>query len=221
MTRQAQWQEERLPGSPRHNMAVDAALLADICEGRRSLPVIRLYQWDRPSVSIGRLQPDQPVHRLYPGLPCVRRPTGGRAVLHGEDLTITVAARTDWLPGDAGGAILSSYRLLMGGLVAALAEAGLDVRFGTEKASKGKGAFHCFDVAAGCDLVDARNGRKLVGSAQRREGVVLLQQMSLPLALLPDLTAFTPSLRQGFAQALCVEEWLFIDTAAVICHTDN
>lgn len=216
MTRQAQWQEERLPGSPWHNMAVDAALLSEMREGRPGLPVVRLYQWDRRSVSIGRLQPEEPVHRLYPDLPCVRRPTGGRAVLHGEDLTITVAARIDRLPGDAGRTILASYRLLMAGVVAALTEAGHETRFGTERARGSKASIHCFDVAAGCDLIDARSGRKLVGSAQRREGEALLQQMSLPLALLPDLTAFTPSLRRGFADALHVEEWLFIDTICAV-----
>lgn len=221
MIRQAQWQEERLPGDPRHNMVVDAALLSGIHEGRQSLPIIRLYQWDRPSVSIGRLQPEEPVQRLYPDLPCVRRPTGGRAVLHGGDLTIVVAARTDWLPGDAGRTILSSYRLLMAGLIAALAEAGHTTCFGTEKAHGAKESLHCFDLAAGCDLIDACSGRKLVGSAQRREGDAFLQQMSLPLTLLPDLNAFMQSLRRGFGNALGVEEWLFIDTAAVICHTDD
>lgn len=221
MTRQARWQEERVPGSPWHNMAVDAALLADTREGRQSFPVVRLYQWDRHSVSIGRLQPEEPVQRLYPALPCVRRPTGGRAVLHGDDLTITVAARTGWLPNNAGGTILSSYRLLMAGLMAALTEAGCETCFGTEKAHGRRGGLHCFDQSVGCDLVDARNGRKLVGSAQRREGDALLQQMSLPLTLLPDRTAFMQSLRQGFSQALRVEEWLFIDTTVVICHTDS
>ena len=99
MIRQAQWQEEQSPGSPWHNMAVDAALLSELREGGQCLPIVRLYQWDRPSVSIGRLQPEEPVRRLYPDLPCVRRPTGGRAVLHGEDLTITVAAQSGLAAG--------------------------------------------------------------------------------------------------------------------------
>ncbi len=221
MTRQARWQMEVLPGSPWHNMAIDAALMAGIREGHQGLPIVRVYQWDRPSVSIGRLQPEEPVRRLYPEIPCVRRPTGGRAVLHGEDLTITVAARADWLPEDVGKTVLSSYRLLMAGLITALEEAGHTVCFGTEKSRGGRGSVHCFDLAAGCDLVDACSGRKLVGSAQRREGEALLQQMSLPMTLVPDLDAFTQSLRQGFGQALRVEEWLFIDMAAAICHTDS
>lgn len=202
-------------------MAADAALLADIAEGHQGLPVVRVYQWDRSSVSIGRLQPEEPVQRLYPDLPCVRRPTGGRAVLHGQDLTVTVATRTDWLPNDAGRTVLMSYRLLMAGLVTTLEEVGHAVCFGREKLRGGRGSINCFDLAAGCDLIDARDGRKLVGSAQRREGDALLQQMSLPLALLPDQRAFAQSLCRGFGQALRVEEWLYIDTPGAICYTDD
>lgn len=221
VTRQARWQEDWFPGSPWHNMAADAALLADIAEGHQGLPVVRVYQWDRSSVSIGRLQPEEPVQRLYPDLPCVRRPTGGRAVLHGQDLTVTVATRTDWLPNDAGRTVLMSYRLLMAGLVTTLEEVGHAVCFGREKLRGGRGSINCFDLAAGCDLIDARDGRKLVGSAQRREGDALLQQMSLPLALLPDQRAFAQSLCRGFGQALRVEEWLYIDTPGAICYTDD
>lgn len=204
-----------MPGSPRHNMDTDAALLSELSlelsEGRQNLPVVRVYQWDRRAVSIGRLQPEEPVRRLYPDLPCVRRPTGGRAVIHGEDLTIAVATRADWLPENRGRTVLSSYHLLMAGLVTALAGSGHDSRFGTEKVCGLGDGLHCFDLIAGCDLVDVRTGRKLVGSAQRREGDALLQQMSLPLALLPDFPAFTRALRHGFGQALRVEEWLFVD----------
>ncbi len=216
MIRQAHWQEEVAAGSPWHNMDADAALLAGVRNGRLECPVVRLYEWDRRSVSIGRLQSEEPVRRLYPDLPCVRRPTGGRAVLHGEDLTVSVALRTDWLPGDSGRTVLSSYHLLMGGLVAALGQAGHQTRFGTEYACGVGGSIHCFDVVAGCDLVDAVSGRKLVGSAQRREGTALLQQMSLPLALLPERAAFATALRRGLGEALCVEEWLFIDTICAV-----
>ncbi len=197
-------------------MAADAAFLSAISEGRRDIPVVRLYQWDRPSVSIGRLQQEESVRRLYPDLPCVRRPTGGRAVVHGRDLTIAVAARVSWLPGDSGKTVLSSYHLVMAGLVAALAEAGQKVRFGTEIVCGIGGSINCFDSIAGCDLVDAYTGRKLVGSAQRREGDAFLQQMSLPLSLVPDMGAFTHSLQRGIGDALYVEEWLFIDTNCTV-----
>jgi len=216
MTRQAQWRQEEKPGSPWDNMAADVSLLAAISEGRQEMPLVRLYQWDRPSVSIGRLQREEPVRRLYPDLPCVRRPTGGRAVVHGQDLTVSVAARTGWLPGESGKTVLSSYHLLMAGLVTALAEAGHESRFGAEAACGVGGSINCFDSIAGCDLVDVRTGRKIVGSAQRREGDALLQQMSLPLSLVPDLSAFSRSLRRGIGDALGIREWQFIDTNCAV-----
>jgi len=214
MTRRAQWRQDE-PGSPWENMAVDVALLSAVSNGRQDIPTVRLYQWDRPSVSIGRLQREEPVRRLYPALPYVRRPTGGRAVVHGQDLTVSVAARTDWLPGDAGRTVLTSYHLLMAGLVKALAEAGHETSFGAEACGVG-GDINCFDSIAGCDLVDRSTGRKIVGSAQRREGGALLQQMSLPLSLVPDLAAFALSLRRNMGDALHVEEWQFIDTNCAV-----
>ncbi len=219
--RSAYWQADRQPGSPWHNMAADAALLKAVADAKLLVPTIRVYEWDRAAVSIGRLQPEEPVRLLYPDLPIVRRPTGGRAVLHGEDLTITIATRADWLPGDSGRTILSSYHLLLTGLAAALQEAGHAICFGTEKLHGNRGSIQCFDLAAGCDLIDASTGRKLVGSAQRREGNALLQQMSLPLALLPDKTAFLGALQEGFQQVLGIEEWQFIDTACTVCYTKD
>lgn len=220
MMKNAYWQEETEPGNPWHNMEVDASMLAKIRSGCVSCPAIRIYQWDRPAVSIGRLQPEEPVRRLYPHLPCVRRPTGGRAVKHGEDLTVTIVTRAQWLPGESGSTVLSSYRLLMAGFANALKQAGHDVCFGREKPHGSRGSIHCFDLAAGCDLVDAGNGRKLVGSAQRREGDAILQQISLPLALLPDRKAFFGVLREGFGKELCIDEWLFIDMVSAVCYTN-
>lgn len=219
--RRAGWQVDSQPGSPWHNMAVDAALLQAMADGERSLPVIRVYEWDRAAVSIGRLQPEEPVRELYPDLPIVRRPTGGRAVRHGEDLTVTIATRADWLPGDSGQTILSSYRLLITGLMAALRGAGHAVRFGTQKSRAAGESVNCFGSAADCDLVEAGTGRKLVGSAQRRDKDALLQQMSLPLDLLPHKSAFLEALQEGLQQSLGIEEWQFIDTVCTICYTKD
>ena len=217
--RRACWHEESQSGSPQHNMDTDAAMLCAVAEGRLTQTTVRVYEWDRPSISIGRLQSKEPVQRLYPNLPIVRRPTGGRAVTHGDDLTVTIATRADWIPGDVGKTILSSYCLLMAGVASALNQAGHDTHFGTEKPRGNRGSIDCFDLAAGCDLVDADTSRKLVGSAQRREGDAILQQMSLTLTLLPDKAAFLNALRLGFEEALDIEEWLFIDTVCTVCYT--
>jgi lipoate-protein ligase A len=194
------WQIDPKPGSPEHNMAVDTALLASLAADSGGCPTVRVYQWDRAAVSIGRLQREDPVRQRYPGLPIVRRPTGGRAVLHGEDLTISVVLRLEWLPAESR-SVLASYRLILGNVAAALRAIGVDVCPGTQKMRGQSAIVNCFDLSAGCDLVDSRTGAKLLGSAQRREGAALLQQMSLPMRVIFDLPLFLTHLRMEFEQS--------------------
>ena len=179
-------------------MAADAALLAELAE-QPGPPAVRVYTWDRLSVSIGRLQHEAPVRALYPDLPLVRRPTGGRAVLHGGDLTVTVAVRLEHLPEDSR-SVLSSHHLLMGNVLRALSALGLEACFGGCALGKQNGIINCFELSAACDLIDSRTGKKLVGSAQRRENAALLQQMSLPLGILSDRNLFLHCLHREFQQ---------------------
>ena len=178
-------------------MAADTALLTALAEGTERQPVLRVYTWDRAAVSLGRLQQEEMVRRQYPGLPLVRRPTGGRAVLHGEDLTLAAALRIDALP-EGCRTVLGSYRSLAGHVAAAFDSAGRDVCYSSEPAQGQHEVVDCFAVSAGCDLVDARTGQKLMGSAQRRVGAALLQQMSIPLRVIPDRKAFFEHLQQRF-----------------------
>ncbi len=191
-------------------MAADLALLNAAQSPDARGPTVRVYRWDRPAVSIGRLQEEQSVLRLHPGLPCVRRPTGGRAVLHGDDLTLSVVTRLDWLPQDAGTVLASSQRVLRGVLLA-LQCCGQEAAFGSESSRTNRGAVDCFDLSAPCDLVNARTGRKLAGSAQRRESGVLLQQMSLADGSIPDRHAFVAALRRTMCGALDVIAWTSFD----------
>ena len=216
------WQLEEQPGNPWDNMEHDAALLAALRDGQTSYPTIRLYRWDQPSVSYGRLQSEEAVRRCYPELPRVRRPTGGRAVLHGDDLTITVATRSDWLPERDGQGILRSYRRILSGVIAALAAMAIPAEFGDWKQPRAsKNVVNCFDLADGCDLIDTRTGSKIFGSAQRREGSAILQQMSLPLAVVPDHIEFTRVLKMSFQETLQIEGWLTIDTPGTVWYTDD
>ena len=181
-------------------MAVDAALLAELA-AQASPPAVRVYTWNRSAVSIGRLQPEAPVRALFPDLPIVRRPTGGRAVLHGGDLTISVAVRLEHLPEDCR-SVLASHHLIMGSILRTLQLCGLEVCFGGCAIGSQSGIINCFDLSAACDLIDSHTGRKLVGSAQRREEAALLQQMSLPLSILSDRQLFLRHLKSEFQQAL-------------------
>jgi lipoate-protein ligase A len=191
------WQVKTEPGGPEQNMAADAALLAALADNSTSVPTVRVYTWNQNAVSIGRLQNEAAVRAIHPNLPIVRRPTGGRAVLHGEDLTISIALRLEWLPQECR-SVLAAHHLLMEPVKAALEAAGRELCYGGCAINSQKNIVNCFDLAASCDLIDSHTGRKLVGSAQRREGNALLQQISLNLSLLGEYETFLLHLQTEF-----------------------
>jgi lipoate-protein ligase A len=166
--------------SPRpgwENMAIDAALLdQSVATGAAFL---RLYRWEPYCLSFGR---HEPAGRRYDrsrirasGLDCVRRPTGGRAVWHARELTYSVAA-----PLAAFGGLRQAYGAVHGILAAALRGIGARPTLaGPPAKAVGPGEGPCFASPVGGEvLID---GRKVVGSAQLRQGEAFLQHGSLLL----------------------------------------
>ncbi len=178
-------------------MAVDEAILVAHAAGRVA-PTLRFYRWDPPAVSLGYFQdPVTEVDReacRRAGLDIIRRPTGGRAVLHDREVTYSVVVTTDLLPGT----VVETYRSLAGGLVLGLRELGADAVLAPEKATPGgPGNPHgaCFEVPSSYEIVVG--GRKVVGSAQvRRQGVILQHG-----AILLELDAPLLARALGFAPA--------------------
>ncbi len=161
------------------NMAVDVAI-HDAVEIGLAPPTLRLYRWAGAAVTIGCHQSAQRSVRLDAceelGVPVVRRPTGGRGILHGADQTVSVAAPFETL-GARGRSVAASYHALSAGFAGALQELGVDVRPGSEQRPSA-GVGDCFALRTGADLVTSE-GCKLVGSAQHRGRTSLLQQSSL------------------------------------------
>jgi lipoate-protein ligase A len=159
------------------NMAVDEALADGVREG--GPPVLRVYRWSPPCLSLGRNQPSGGYDRgeiSRRGIDVVRRPTGGRAVLHHRELTYSVAAREDAL-----GTLRQAYAAINRALVAGLRRLGVDAALqpaGPDRAPIPSLA-PCFEQPVEGEVT--AGGRKLVGSAQRRERGVMLQHGSLPL----------------------------------------
>jgi lipoate-protein ligase A len=148
-------------------MATDLAMLESVASG--GAPVLRCYRWRPPALTLGRFQPVADVDaaacaRL--GVEVVRRPTGGRALLHGADVTYSVALPE---PAGAAGSVDAVYRRLAAGLIAGLATIGVAAAVAHHEGPAGA---VCMATQQGADL---RVGeRKLCGSAQvRRHGVVL------------------------------------------------
>ncbi len=171
---------EPSPHSGAWNMAVDEAILRSIAAGEAP-PTLRLYAWAPPAMTLGRGQPladaDQAALQAA-GYGLVRRPTGGRAVLHTDEITYMAAAPEDE-PRFTGG-IVNSYRGISRAIVNALERLGLtEVRADHHAENRGfKGAV-CFEMPSDYEITVA--GRKLVGSAQMRIKGGILQHGTLPL----------------------------------------
>ncbi len=157
-------------------MAVDQALLARAGQGERWL---RLYRWMPHCLSFGR---HEPALRRYDraaiearGLSVVRRPTGGRAVWHAEELTYALAA-----PAAPLGGLREAYEEIHRMLLDALRLLGVGAELAAARSAVPVDAGACFALPVGGEITI--RGRKLVGSAQLREGDALLQHGSLLLA---------------------------------------
>lgn len=157
------------PASPARNMAIDEALLREVDQ-----PVLRLYGWSQPAVSIGYFQPAAlaPENR-----PFIRRYTGGGLVDHAQDVTYTVV-----LPRSHSWMSLSapeSYAQIHRGVQHALEKSGWLTELTPEASTVESDA--CFQKPVRFDLV--AEGHKLSGAAQRRTREGMLHQGSI---LLPD-----------------------------------
>ncbi len=178
------------PASGAWNMAVDEAILEATVQ-HAIPPTLRLYAWTPPCLSLGYAQPsaDADLHRLSEyGWEIVRRPTGGRAILHTDELTYAVIGPED--DPRLVGSVLESYQRLSYFLLAALQSLGIAAKAIPEPTlpagSDTKGPV-CFEVPSNYEITV--NGIKLVGSAQARRMKGVLQHGTLPLY--GDLTRIT------------------------------
>ncbi len=162
------------------NMAIDQAIMEAVAEGRVP-PTLRFYAWEPACLSLGYTQPVSDADReriTARGWDLVRRMTGGRAILHTDELTYSVAVPKDH-PIVEGG-IVTSYRRLSGALLAGVERLGAaphaDKRTDGHANSKGP---VCFEVPSHYEITV--NEKKLIGSAQVRKFGAVLQHGTLPL----------------------------------------
>lgn len=164
------------------NMAIDEALLEKIADPD-SIPALRLYAWTPPCLSLGFSQPitDVDLARVNTlGYDLVRRPTGGRAVLHTDEMTYSVIAPLS--EPRVKGSVIESYRRLSLALVNALNSLSLEAVADKEynlPQNTNKRAAVCFEVPSNYEITV--KGKKLIGSAQARKHKGVLQHGSLPL----------------------------------------
>jgi len=166
----------------RVNMARDKALL-DAAESGGAYA--RVYSWDGPWVSLGRFQSPERALLDHQNTNWVSRPTGGKAVLHGHDVTVGMAANLTDLGIDENAAkrVSTVYRAIVGPLVEAIALAGLPAVL-AERTEHVRNAGHtadCFAHVSPNDIVDPSSGEKLCGCALRVTENAVLLQASIPV----------------------------------------
>lgn len=174
--------------SPAYNMALDECLLNWQSE-KKMAPTIRFYEWNVPTLSIGYFQHvgkeinmDE-VNRQNFGF--VRRPTGGRSVLHDHELTYSVIVREDHpnMPKT----VTEAYRVISEGLLEGFQSLGFQAYFAVPNTQKERDDLKnprssvCFDAPSWYEIVV--EGRKIAGSAQTRQKDVILQHGSIPLEI--------------------------------------
>jgi lipoate-protein ligase A len=190
------------PHPGHEQMAVDAALLA---AAQPDTAFLRFYQWNPPCLSFGR---NEPATTRYDreriaalGLAAVRRPTGGRAVWHDAEVTYAVAG-----PATLFGSLPKTYRAIHDVIATGLRALGVPARLAPTATPVTPGAGACFASPAGGEVVVG--GRKLVGSAQVREGHGFLQHGSILLADGQDRVAHVTRGAAPAAQAAALGEVL-------------
>ena len=189
-------------------MALDEELAAEVAQGK-SIPVVRIYSWPCPAVSLGRHQKSEELLDVQrceqSGIEIVRRPTGGKAILHSVgDITYSVIALVDDEPFSRD--VLAGYAAVNGALVAGLEMLGIraSVRDPAPIWPETGVDFGCFESPGRHEVYWA--GRKLVASAQRRTAGVVLQHGTIPLAEagsgLADFLHLDPGRRERFRRDL-------------------
>lgn len=169
---------------PYYNMAMDEALLNFVSRGEID-PVIRFYTWDPPTLSVGyfqRLEKEIDIDKVKEkGYGLVRRPTGGRGVLHDKELTYAVIVPEDH--PDMPRTVTEAYKIISQGLLEGFRSLGFDAHFSVPRSEEERAKLRqprsavCFDAPSWYELVV--EGRKIAGSAQVRQKGVILQHGSL------------------------------------------
>jgi lipoate-protein ligase A len=166
------------------NMALDEALLCCF-DPKLSLPVLRLYGWHPPALSLGRYQDAHAALKLdlcaADAVPVVRRMTGGGIIFHTQELTYSIVCAPEHV-GEAAG-VKDGFRRLCGFLLGTYSRLGLDAAFAVDLKPDGERLGQRTDFCfAGKEEFDVLvDGRKIGGNAQRRMRGAILQHGSIPL----------------------------------------
>lgn len=150
------------------NMQIDSDLLDEAIEKQSTSPIFRLYGWSPKCISLGRNQKE---FTLNENIDCVRRLTGGRALLHDKEITYSYIT-----PMQDEESVIESYKRISGILINFFKTISIDLDFGENKRISTQHDY-CMLLSTGADV--CYQGKKLIGSAQCRKNGYILQHGSI------------------------------------------
>lgn len=153
------------------NMKIDSDILENSIKINSKEILIRLYGWSPECISLGR---NQKKFSLPENINVVRRLTGGRALLHDNEITYCIVAPIELVPN--GESVVESYKYLSKIFIDFFKELGIDLHFGENKKISTKFDY-CMLISTGADV--CYKGKKLIGSAQCRKNGYILQHGSI------------------------------------------
>lgn len=159
------------------NMQIDLDLLNFAIKSKSQEPIFRLYGWSPACISLGRNQKDDFINFEFlksNNIDVVRRLTGGRALLHDDEITYSFICPVNYL--ENGESVVQSYKEISQLLIDKFQKLGIDLTFGSQKPVHTKFDY-CMLISTGADL--CYNGKKLIGSAQFRKDGYILQHGSI------------------------------------------
>lgn len=161
------------------NMQKDYNLFENACKNNYSEPILRFYGWEPACVSLGRNQTESKINVDYckkNGIDITKRITGGRALLHQDELTYSFICPMEFLGNEN---VQKSYEIISSALIEGFKNLGIEVNFGSSKPDTKYN--YCMLLSTGADL--NYRGRKIVGSAQYRANKYILQHGSILYSL--------------------------------------
>lgn len=153
------------------NMEIDAQMLENAISSSEKDILFRLYGWSPKCISLGRNQKDD---FLTGEIDAVRRLTGGRALLHDDEITYCCVAPADAIPN--GQSVVDSYKYISGILIDFFKTLGVELDFGENKRVSTHYDY-CMLLSTGADV--CYKGQKIIGSAQCRKNGYILQHGSI------------------------------------------
>ena len=167
------------------NMQIDSEILEESISNKVTEPIVRFYAWSPACVSLGRNQKEEHVNTEYcktHNIDIVRRVTGGRGLLHDDEVTYSFVCPCDYLIG--GESIIKSYKEISSAIILGFKKLGIELDFGGKK--KINNSFdYCMALSTGADL--CYEDKKLIGSAQFRKQNYLLQHGSVLFSYKKDV----------------------------------